>query len=864
MIRGCIMKGDRCLLMLLGVVGAIASFPFPVGAQLQPIADTAPDRSLGTTVEPLNVQTDLIRNGVRSANGVNLFHSFQEFNIGQGRGAYFIVPDTNVVNILARVTGGNPSQILGTLGSRQQLPDGTFAGTAANLFLMNPNGIVFGENARLDLGGSFTATTANGVEFGDRGSFDATNPTNAVSVLTVNPSAYLFSQVLIGGIVNRSVASSGAGLQVLNGQSLILLGGNVALEGGILQALGGRVELGGLAASGRVGLVTTGSELRLQFPEGVERSDVSLSNSLLNGSSIYVVANGGGSISINARNLNILGGSYLWAGIKTELEMLKSQAGDITLDVVDKLQIAQSSYVINTVSFNSVGNSGNLTIKASSLTVTDRSGVFSGINGRGRGGNLLIQVRDQIVLDNSSISSYIGYSGSGNSSDIAISTGSLELRDDAKISAEIYGQGDSGNVSINVLNNTNLHNSGISNISFYESIGSSGYITLNSGSISLKNAAIYSIVAGAGNGGNIAIYSANNLEINIDETLDTSKSFTSGIISDVTAVFNQNFNKNGGSIRISVGGILKLGKDSTIRSSIESNGDGGDILINANAGIIITGTTTRTRVSDNIDPGEIISFTATQGNGGNISVRTSALQITDGARLVAGTINEGKGGNIAIDIKDNLELLNGGVIDITSKSNGTPGKIFINADNILISGRDLSGKPSKLSIQFTPLNNAGEININALNLKLDNQGQLVTFAPSGNGGNLTLDIRDLLLLRHNSKISVTAGSETPNGNGGNININSRFIVAIPKEDSDITANATQGRGGNVNINSQGIFGLKLQPKLTPSSDITASSEVGLSGKISLNTPDNSGIQNSLSQLPTNSIDTCLTDKNIKG
>jgi large exoprotein involved in heme utilization and adhesion len=85
-----IMKVDRCLLMLVGVVGAIASFPFPVGAQLQPIADTAPDRSLGTTVEPLNVQTDLIRGGVRSANGVNLFHSFQEFNIGQGRGAYFL------------------------------------------------------------------------------------------------------------------------------------------------------------------------------------------------------------------------------------------------------------------------------------------------------------------------------------------------------------------------------------------------------------------------------------------------------------------------------------------------------------------------------------------------------------------------------------------------------------------------------------------------------------------------------------------------------------------------------------------------------------------------------------------------------
>ncbi len=92
---------------------AIALFPMSAMAQLQPIPDTAPDRALGTTVVPLNAQIDLIRDGTRSANGVNLFHSFQEFNIGEGRGAYFIVPDATVANILARVTGGNPSQILG-------------------------------------------------------------------------------------------------------------------------------------------------------------------------------------------------------------------------------------------------------------------------------------------------------------------------------------------------------------------------------------------------------------------------------------------------------------------------------------------------------------------------------------------------------------------------------------------------------------------------------------------------------------------------------------------------------------------------------------------------------------------------------
>jgi large exoprotein involved in heme utilization and adhesion len=90
-------------------MGAIALFPAVGVAQLRPIEDTAPDRALGTMVVPLNAQIDLIREGTRSANGANLVHSFQEFNIGEGRGAYFIVPDATVVNILARVTGGNPS-----------------------------------------------------------------------------------------------------------------------------------------------------------------------------------------------------------------------------------------------------------------------------------------------------------------------------------------------------------------------------------------------------------------------------------------------------------------------------------------------------------------------------------------------------------------------------------------------------------------------------------------------------------------------------------------------------------------------------------------------------------------------------------
>ncbi len=110
---------------------------------------------------------------------INLFHSFREFNVSQGRGAYFFNPNENIQNILTRVTGRNRSEILGTLG--------TFGNSVPNLFLINPNGIIFGENARLNVQGSFVATTANGVQFGNQGFFSATNPEVPSSLLTINP-----------------------------------------------------------------------------------------------------------------------------------------------------------------------------------------------------------------------------------------------------------------------------------------------------------------------------------------------------------------------------------------------------------------------------------------------------------------------------------------------------------------------------------------------------------------------------------------------------------------------------------------------------------------------------------------------------
>ncbi|MBD3562831.1 filamentous hemagglutinin N-terminal domain-containing protein, partial [Planktothrix sp. FACHB-1355] len=122
--------------------------PVEISIALPSFGQITPDRTVGTTVTP-NAETNTDRVDGGTIRGSNLFHSFQEFNIESDRSVYFSNPE-GIINIFSRITGSNPSNIYGKLGVLGN----------ANLFLLNPNGIIFGAGARLDLKGSFVATTA--------------------------------------------------------------------------------------------------------------------------------------------------------------------------------------------------------------------------------------------------------------------------------------------------------------------------------------------------------------------------------------------------------------------------------------------------------------------------------------------------------------------------------------------------------------------------------------------------------------------------------------------------------------------------------------------------------------------------------
>ncbi|MDZ8107484.1 MAG: S-layer family protein [Nostoc sp. DedQUE12a] len=238
-----------------------------------------------------------------------------------------------------------------------------------------------------------------------------------------------------------------------------------------------------------------------------------------------------------------------------------------------------------------------------------------------------------------------------------------------------------------------------------------------------------------------------------------------------------------------------------------------------------------------------------EGRGGNINLKAGSLSLTNGGIVNASTFSTGNAGNITIDASDRILIDGVGTTGfssgIFSQANSTA---VGNGGNINLTTSSLFLNRGLISSSSVGQGKAGDININSDSTTVDNQGFIAAITNSGNGGNINLTIDDLLLLRGGSEISTTAGTAQSGGDGGNININSRFIIAIPEENSDITANAFTGTGGNVEINSQGIFGIESRPKPTEKSDITASSEQGVAGLISINIPDNSFIQNSFTEL----------------
>ncbi|MFN6535748.1 MAG: filamentous hemagglutinin N-terminal domain-containing protein [Nostoc sp. EkiNYC01] len=758
--------------------------------------------------------TSIIEGGTKA--GGNLFHSFQEFSVPSG-GTAFFNNATDVQNIMSRVTGDSVSNINGLIRANGK----------ANLFLINPNGIIFGQNASLNIGGSFLATTANSLKFADGREFSAKVP-QTTPLLTLSVPIGLQFDVKTepiqvngsGGLsldTDQSIDNT-VGLQVLPGKSLALVGGNVSLDGGILQATGGRVELGGLAVAGTVGLSFDSNHLQLSFPADVARADVSLSNA----SVINVVAENGGSIAVNARNLDVLGASTLVAGIGSELGEVGSQAGDITLNATGTVKFEERSQIINSVNSNAIGNGGNITIQGESILFT-RSTLSSFTNARGNAGDITLQAKDSVTFqDSSGTFTFVNSDAVGNGANIIIQATYFSLLNGSAFVSTSDGQGNSGNVTVDAKGSVTFAGvdaSGIPSAVFTNSSNTSksGDITIRASSLSLRDGAnLDTSTSGSERAGNITIETSGSVSL----TGVDGGEFLSVIRSQV----NSFSTGSGGNISIKASS-LSLEDGAQINSNTQAQGNAGNIKLEISGAVSLAG------VGKGGDAGGIFSSVESDatGLGGDINIQANSFSVSGGARLFASTLGQGNAGNINVNVRDAIAF------DGTS-SNNRPSGVFT-------------------TVEPNAIGNAGNINFTARSIRLDNQAAISAITTSGNGGNINLQVQDILLLRRNSIISTSAGTAGQGGDGGNITINAPngFIVAVPKENSDITANAYTGKGGRIDIKTVDIFGIQPRESQTFMSDITASSELGVDGSIELNTPDVNSNQ-ALVELPKNLVD----------
>ena len=436
----------RFKLLYLSCLSLLLTLPKPVLAQLIPDPRFGNENSLVKPNPINNLRQDIEGGAVR---GINLFHSFQEFNVNPGQSVYFNAP--GITNIFTRVTGNNVSNIFGTLGVNGN----------GNLFLINPNGIIFGQGARLDLNGAFTATTVENLLFGPQGSieFSAVNPQPVANNITINfPISFGFGntnqgintgeirvegtghnlQPQVSGqlITGRNISQS---LGVSPGQNLNLVGRNITLNGGSIAAEGGKI---------RIAAIQQGTVV-LEKPGEFNFDRVSFGNVRLeNGSLIDLTAPassllGNGSVEIQGATIELLGNSVI-------------------LSQAQNLEGGRSIEVLATENFRAEG-------------VTDgrlRSGIYSETGGLNSGEGASISVESpNVSLKNAAAITSNTY-GIEQAGEISITSDLVTLSHDARISSLTTGTGQGADISIEPFTGPNIQNGDIPPQISSESLGS--------------------------------------------------------------------------------------------------------------------------------------------------------------------------------------------------------------------------------------------------------------------------------------------------------------------------------------------------------------------------------------------------------
>ena len=656
-------------------------------------AQLLPDNTLGaesSVVSPINLLEDRIDGG--AIRGTNLFHSFKEFNIDNGRSVYFNNPST-IQNILTRVTGNNPSEILGKLGVLGN----------ANLFLINPKGIIFGRDASLDIKGSFVGSTASFFNFADGNQFSALS-TEDKPLLTISAPLGLGmannpGEIRINGNGNKLSSTrlsspykdnDTKALEVEEGKTIALIGGDILLEGGSLKASSGKIELGSVG-SGTVDFNITPQSFEFRYDNAETFQNIRLSQeSSLQMISLSTTPNiesnliDAGSIQLQGKKISVEDGSMILIENQQNLP-----SGGININAIESLDISGSN--VTESLFSSVrsqtlstGKGSDIKIFTKQLSLKNGATISAYVYGVNSGGNIAIEASDSIEMSGFSSkfksANFIitNTFNSGNGGNINTSTNRLILRDGATISSSTFASGNAGNLTIDagksvevigIVPNT-LKESLLTSLTFGS--GNGNNLTINTQRLIIKDGGrVDASTVGTGSAGSITINASEKVELSgfVKNSLIPSLITSSADIADqiLQQIFGFPFILTGNSGEITINtNQFDITNGAVLAVKNDGSGNAGKLTVKAN--------------SINIDTQGIISATTATGEGGDIDLQTENLLMRRNSNISATSAGTGNGGNITIDTQVLTALENS---DIKANSEGSfGGRVTINSKGI--------------------------------------------------------------------------------------------------------------------------------------------------------------------------------------